>query len=299
MPALESNRAITDVGETALLTLYCHALDAQSAHPILNDRTAIRMIEQLTPLISGSDKKLSRRLAKGKIDPRLVSYIVVRARKYDQYVLDFLREYPRSTVVNIGCGLDNRFARIDNGQLTFFDLDFPEVLALKKKLVTPAARYYFISGSVFDLKWTENITTMPVMFLAEGVFMYCAPGDVKKLFLALQQKFPGSEMVCEVVNSIWLKGWLQKIMTFKLHKEQKLGRGAIYRFGIRDGHEIEHWQRGIELLDEWTYFDADPQVMGWMKIFRHCQLFRKTQWTVHYKLNQPKTESHKYGNSSD
>ncbi len=278
---------ITDVGETALLTLHCHALDAQSAQPILNDRPAIRMTEQLTLLISGSDKKLSRRLAKGKIDPRLVTYITVRARQYDQYALDFLREYPRSTVVNIGCGLDNRFARIDNGQLTFFDLDFPEVLALKKKLVTPAARYYFIPGSVFDLKWTENITTVPVMFLAEGVFMYCAPGDVKKLFLTLQQKFPGSEMVCEVVNSIWLKGWLQKIVTFKLHKEQKLGRGAVYRFGIRNGHEIETWSKGIELLDEWSYFDTDPQVMGWMKIFRHCQLFRKTQWIVHYRLNPP------------
>lgn len=38
--------------------------------------------------------------------------------------------------------------------------------------------------------------------------------------------------------------------------------------------------------DDWSYFDSNEKQLGWLKILRHIKLFRKTQWTVHYRLEK-------------
>lgn len=121
---------------------------------------------------------------------------------------------PDATIVNLGCGLDNRFQRIDNGEIAFYDLDLPDIIEIKKQIHKETERYRFISQSVFDYTWMNAIKGNDFILLAEGVFMYCQEEDVKSLFLKLQEKFPGSVMVCEVVNSFWLKGWNKKIVNF-------------------------------------------------------------------------------------
>jgi len=100
-------------------------------------------------------------------------------------------------VVNIGCGLDTRFHRVDNGRVNFYDLDFPEVMEIKKKFISENDRYHFISSSVLDDDWMMELKKHdgPFMFLAEGVFMYLFKDDVKSLVLKLQSQFPGSELV--------------------------------------------------------------------------------------------------------
>ena len=283
------NLNINDVSETALLTLYSHAFDAQTKEPILNDKSSVKSVQLLNEELTKSDKKLHQRLSKGKIDRNGVIHIAIRAKRYDKYISDFIKKYPKAKIVNIGCGLDNRFERIDNGEIEFFDLDLPDIIEIKKQLFNETNRFHFISQSVFDFSWIENIVSIAkeeILFIAEGVFMYCREEDVKSLFLILQEKFPGSEMVCEVFNSMWLKGWLKKLMNFKMQKELHLGKDATFHFGIRDSNEMESWNEGINLIDDWSYFDSDEKKLGWLKIFRHIKLFRKTQWSVHYKLNK-------------
>ena len=121
--------------------------------------------------------------------------------------------------------------------------------------------------------------------MAEGVFMYLHREDVQSLILKLQSKFSGSELVCEVFNSIWLKKPLKKIMDFKMQKELHLGKDATFHFGIRNSKEIEEWHDGIELLDDWSYFDSDEKKLGLIKMFGKIEFLRKIQWTVHYRLN--------------
>jgi hypothetical protein len=64
-----------------------------------------------------------------------------------------------------------------------------------------------------------------------------------------------------------------------------LGRDALFRSGLRDGREMEEWQSGIQFLDEWSYFDSEEEKLGWLRVLKHIGLVRKTQWTVHYRLN--------------
>jgi len=282
---VELNININDISETAFLTVYCHALDAKSVSPILNDKSSVRTTELLNEKLSSSNRKLHKLLLKEKIKKSLIVHTAVRAKQYDKYVNDFVRKHPDAAIINIGCGLDNRFERVDNGSLLFYDLDMPDIINIKRQIFEETERYKYFSQSVFDFSWINEIKSKNVMFLAEGVFMYCAKDDVKSLILKLQKSFPGSELVCEMVNSLWLKDWIKPIMNIKLQKELYLGKEAVFHFGINNRMEMEDWNKGIKFINDWCYFDSDEKAIGWIKIFRNVKLFRNTQYTVHYKLD--------------
>ena len=282
-----SDIEISDVAATSFVTLYCHAIESQSKYPILDDPKAVEITHELNKILSGSKNRLEEDLVKGKMKKEMVTHIAIRAKQYDKYVRDFLENSPDGVIVNIGCGLDSRFLRIDNGKVMFYDLDLPEVIEIKKQFFEENERYHFISSSVLDYEWMSIVAEHkgPFLFMAEGVFMYLHRDDVQSLILKLRLKFTSSELVCEVFNSIWLKKPLKKIMDFKMQKELHLGKDATFHFGIRDSKEIEEWHDGIELLDDWSYFDSDEKKLGLLKMFGKIQFLRKTQWTVHYKLH--------------
>ena len=279
---------ISDVSATLLLTLFCHALESQSRDPILFDPKAEDLMKKLSPELLKSNDTLYNRLAEGKINKNLIVHISLRAKKYDEYVQNFLKQSPDGTIVNIGCGLDTRFWRIDNGKVNFYDLDLPEVIEIKKKLFEEEQRYHMIPSSVLDYEWMSGILAKnrgPFLFLAEGVFMYLNKGDVISLVLKLQNRFPGSELVCEVVNDRWLRKSTRMYINIKMQRQLYLGKDATFKSGLKNGEEMENWGDGIKFLDEWSYFDSHEKKLGWLQFLGKIESFRKTQWTVHYRLN--------------
>jgi O-methyltransferase involved in polyketide biosynthesis len=279
-------KGIGDIAATSFITLYCHALESVSDNPILSDPKSVEITTELNKTLSLSENTLDRILASGRLDKRLVVHIAIRAKKYDDYARDFLQRFPDGVIVNIGCGLDSRFLRIDNGQGIFYDLDLPEIIEIKKDFFDETSRYHLIASSVLDYGWMEMVRqhTGPFLFMAEGVFMYLDGKDVRLLVLKIQEKFTGSELVCEVVNSFWLRPLVKKMLDFKMQRELHLGKNATFRSGIGDGREMEQWHSGIQFLDEWSYFDSEEKKLGWLRLFRYIELLRKTQWTVHYRL---------------
>jgi O-methyltransferase involved in polyketide biosynthesis len=113
--------------------------------------------------------------------------------------------------------------------------------------------------------------------------MYLPAKEVRRLVLRLQERFPGSELVCEVVNSRWLQWPFRAIVDFKLRRQLHLGE-ATFRSGIRHSREMEKWNEGIKFRDDWSYLDAYDGNLRWLRIFRHIGWIRYTQWTVHYRL---------------
>lgn len=277
---------VGDVAATSLITLYCHAIEASSKNPILADVKSVEIAAGLDKTLSRSSQPLAKALVSRTLDKNLVIHIAIRAKKYDSYVREFLGRYPDGVVVNIGCGLDSRFLRVDDGRGIFYDLDLPEIIAIKKGFFQEDERYHLVASSVLDYGWMAPVRrhTGPFLFMAEGVFMYLDLEDVRSLVLEIKRTFPGSELVCEVENSFWLGPLTKKILEYKLQHQCNLGTGAMFRSGIRDSREMEQWQSGIQFLDEWSYFDSDEKKLGWLKVLRHIGWIRKTQWTVHYRL---------------
>ncbi len=277
---------LSGVEETALLTLYAKAIESQSDDPVLKDERAEEMVKRLDALLQVKSGKMAYQLRKRSVDPRLTIHLPLRSKKYDEYALEFLEKSPEATIVNIGCGLDARFFRIDNGKVHFLDLDLPEVIKLKQQLLEENDRYRMIGQSVLNFEWIEHVVNInqPTLILAEGVFMYLPKEEVKKLVLEIQRILPGTELVCELTNRIWVEGLWGKIASIKMRQRIKTKGEVNFKFGVSDARELETWGDGIEFLEKWFYMDDNHPKLGWLRIFRNWRLFREAQFTARYLL---------------
>lgn len=281
---------ITDISETLLIPLYARARETLSKNPIINDRKAVEIIEQLNPVFATSASPLHRQLAKGKIrrtaNTKLTAFLALRTRRFDRYCQEYLQHTPKGIIVELGCGLSSRFSRIDNGAVEWYDLDFPEVIAIRNRFFPQTARNHPIASSVLDFQWINLIapTQNHVLFIAEGLLMYLYEAEVRSLVLELQRRFPGCELVCEMENSFVIDILRKERWKKKFQWDHHLGPEATLHFGIREGNELECWGTGIRFLDEWTIFDDHEKKLGWMNLLAFSKRLRKAQWVIHYQL---------------
>ncbi len=286
MASQEKGIQLSSVGETALLTLYARAIESQSERPILKDEQAERLLQELDPVLKDRNTQMARQLLARSIDPKLVVHIALRSERYDRYAKAFLQKHPGSTIINLGCGMDTRFFRIDDGRLQCLDVDLPEMITLKGQLLNETDRYQMFAGSILDEAWMDEAAKSPgpYCFLLEGVLMYLPQEDVTALVLALRERFPGSEMVCEVTHRQWVQGFWGQLVALKMQKRTKIGREARFQFGLSRPDEMENWGEGIRFLGDWFYMDDDHPKIGWMRIFRNWKIFRTAQYTAHYRF---------------
>ena len=73
---------------------------------------------------------------------------VVRGWYFDRAVRRFIERYPHPVVVNVGCGLDTRFQRIADPKAIFYDMDLPEVIALRRELIPEQPANHYLADSL-------------------------------------------------------------------------------------------------------------------------------------------------------
>src|SRR5512139_2622331 len=118
---------LSGVPETLLITLYIRASESQRPDALIKDERAEALARQL-------DQEILRKTLALTDDFSRVA-VILKGREFDLFTQDFLRRYPETVVVHIGCGLDTRFERVDNGRVEWYDLDLPEVIELRRRLV--------------------------------------------------------------------------------------------------------------------------------------------------------------------
>lgn len=262
-------QTLEGVSETLLMTLYVRARETQRPDAMISDQRAVAMVNQIDADFSRLRMQRHDEIA-----------LIMRMNKFDGHVRDFLSRNPDAAVVHIGCGLDTRFDRVDNGCVEWFDLDLPAVIALRQKLISAeSSRCHTLAASVFEDAWMEEVgrrKPCPFMFIAEGVLPYFEEAQVKSLFLKLRDHFPGCELVCDAHTPFAL--WADNLQ-LALSKVS-----ARLRWGLRRGKEVESWGDGLWLLDEWFYFDdPEPRMRPyrWMSIF---PFLGKSTGIFHYRL---------------
>lgn len=215
--------------------------------------------------------------------------MALRTRKFDALVRDFLIRNPVGTVVNIGCGLDTRFSRVDNGKLTWYDLDFPEVIEVKKRFYPETGRYRYLPVSAGDLSWVDAVKAGapgPVLFTAEGVFMYLEEKTVREILSKIASVFPGSVIVFEVVNTYIARRMKNPYIRWKFRRQLGFSEDSLYRSGISSSRDVEAWGPGFTCLEEWTYFDDREPRLGWFNRFGGIKKIRYAQWTLVLRLGE-------------
>lgn len=140
--------------------------------------------------------------------------IMGATRQYDLAAVcrEYLAEHPRACVVNLGCGLDTTFRQVDNGTARGYNLDFPDVIAMRNELLPETEREKNIAGDLNDLSWFDQIDFRPeegAVFFAAGVFYYFKTEDIKKLFCQMAERFPGGTLAFDATNARGLKNMLK------------------------------------------------------------------------------------------
>jgi O-methyltransferase involved in polyketide biosynthesis len=171
---------------------------------------------------------------------------------------------------------------VDNGQVEWYDLDLPDVIELRRKLIGDERdRYHFLAYSVLEDAWMEEVNAhrqRTFLFLAEGVFMYFEEAQGKSLVLRLRDHFPGSELVFDAVSPFELWVGNLRLAISKL--------GARAHWGLRRGQELEGWGDGFRLLGEWGFFNDPTPRLDRMRWMSHITLLAKALRIYHFQLGR-------------
>jgi O-methyltransferase involved in polyketide biosynthesis len=180
--------------------------------------------------------------------------------------------------------LDNRFWRVDNGKVNWYDLDMAPVIDLRAWFYPPHERYHTITSSVTELAWMAQVeaSQRPVLAIAEGLLMYLDETQVKALLLGLRETFPGCRLAADVFSRLTARSATKHP---SLHQT-----GASLGWGVDDPGEVEAWAPGIRLLEEW-YFSRDPALarlgLGYRLAYKLADAFemvRRAHRIVVYQL---------------
>jgi O-methyltransferase involved in polyketide biosynthesis len=223
------------VQETMLLPLWGRSVETQKQKPLLLDNKAVSIINSIPydfTIIAKNISKLSR-----------ASWIA-RSIFFDKKIRKFIDKHPYATVVNVGCGLDTTFERIDNGNIHWIDLDLPDAIELRKKYFQETSRRRFIAKSVFDTSWYSDIGKKEnVMLLLAGVIYYFDEPDVKKLFNDFHLSLPGSEIIFDYSSKLGIK-----LANKQVIKKGGMDEAAYLKWGIDNIFEIEKWDTHIKVI---------------------------------------------------
>jgi O-methyltransferase involved in polyketide biosynthesis len=252
------------VSQTLLIPLYFRALESLRPDALVRDPKAVELVNQLH-----CDFSAIKRLKSEQIN------YLLRMREFDRQAKVFLVNHPNGVIVDLGCGLDTRFERIDNGQIEWYGLDLPEVIELRKQLLNETQRSHVINCSVLDFSWMDALSAQagkPILFMAEAMLVYLEEAEVKRLVQELAKRFPGTHLICEAYAPV----------VIRYHPRPTAV--AQPRWGLKDDRDVEAWAPGIRLLSQWYPMNEPEPRLGALRLMRHIPFIAKAVRIVHYQL---------------
>ncbi|MGC6175079.1 class I SAM-dependent methyltransferase [Lacrimispora sp. 38-1] len=225
------------VQETLLIPLAARAFETKSKNPRIKDVKAVEMVSKIEYDFSKFDRKMSK------------EGVIARTMILDRETQKFVNEYPDVVCISIGCGLDTRYYRIRYNQVQWYNIDFPEVIALRKKLIYENKNVHFIGKSALDISWNDDIyiEDKKVLIIMEGLLMYFTEPEVIQLFCMIKNHFPNCTILVEIMHP-FIAGCSKQHDTIK-HTD------AVFRWGTRSGKAMEKLCEGLHFVKEWNLFD--------------------------------------------
>ena len=224
------------VQETMIIPLYGRKMCSKLYPSLFRDETAIRLMKEI-------DYDFSDLARKSKSMMQRFGFLEVAMRQNDlaYEVRDYLKTHPKAAIVNLGCGLDDTGHRCDNGTCKVYNLDFPDVIAVRNQMLPPRKREENIPCNLNDTSWFDKIDDSDgAVFFAAGVFYYFLNDEVKTLVQAMAQAFPGGKLVFDAANKtavkLMLKTWI---------KDAKIKDVGAY-FAVSDAKaELSPWSEKL------------------------------------------------------
>jgi len=236
------------VQETLLLPLWARAKEMEKKNPIIYDSYAKDIIAKI-------DYDFSK-IEEGKVADHQIVW-TIRAYNFDNIVKTFLAHNNSALVVNIGAGLDTTFQRIDDGKVLWINIDLPDVVALRQKLIPDSEREMTIAKSVFNFTWMDDITQQKtgrsLLFMAAGVLCYFGVQQVEILFHKLAKAYPSAHFIFDAMS--WFTAWgtNREIM-----KDSGMDSSALIRWHLKRASHLRKWVATIKVIEEYPMLSRLP-----------------------------------------
>jgi len=254
---------LSKVEKTLLWTVHHKVLDFRNAEPVLGDVWAVDVMDRL---------EFDRRDLLGTAGDRY--FVLLRARRIDTWVREWISAHPGGTVLQLACGLDARALRIGAPeQGRWIDTDLPDVVALRRRVLPEPARYLLFAGSATESDWLARVPAdAPVLVVAEGLLEYLRPEEAHALLGRLLDRFPaGGEMVFDVISPA--VGRLAKAFGWNMYglEDPRLPERWYPRLSLTGTYEVlgDHAsvpERRFRFL--YRVLSRRPSVRGMMRVLR-------------------------------
>ncbi|KDE61470.1 class I SAM-dependent methyltransferase [Fusobacterium necrophorum] len=240
---------LTGVSETLLVPFYARVYGSRH----YSDRFYDKVVLEVFPKIDYDFSKFT----KGKMS---LWGCLARSIILDREIKKFLKVYPDAKCINLACGFDTRFYRLDNGKIRWFEFDFSEVIALRKQIFPGNDRLFSLVGNVLEEKIYDNIKEAGenVLIILEGLLIYFTEQQVQELFQILKRNFPKATIFAEFSRPFSVK--------YQKYHDTVHETMAKFQWGIRNSKEIEKICPGVQFLEEWNLTEE-------MLPFSPCRLF--------------------------
>jgi len=222
--------------EKTLVVPLWHRAQASKAHPeLLNDVKAIELVNHLDYDFSIFEQRFT-------VEDSFRS--AARARQFDDKLRAYISTHPDASIMNLGAGLDTAFYRVDNGSIEWYDLDLPNVIALRKQLLPETDRVKYFAKSLFDMSWCADIdhTDNGIFIVAKGILWFFEEAEIKRFFSSLADALPGAELICEACSTLGASIVNDSLKSVDMDVEVK--------WELEDARVITQWDGRLKLIDQ-------------------------------------------------
>jgi O-methyltransferase involved in polyketide biosynthesis/precorrin-6B methylase 2 len=250
--------ALTPAQESLFLTQGGRALDSRLPRPFLGDTMADEIITRI-----GYDLSKFPTISTTRVDPRVkVFEIAVRAKRLDEVVRRFVLRHPDAVVLDLGAGLDGRVFRVEPPPtVDWYDVDFPQVIALRSQVLPKLANVRSIGADVAEPNWLDELPAdRPAVIVADGLGAFLTSHDFVVLLNRLIDHFPSGELAFNAYTTyaIWL---------LKHSRAMAAIAGDVVNPGFNDPRLPEGWVDGLELVEE-MFLSRAPEVVKLPRTWR-------------------------------
>jgi methyltransferase (TIGR00027 family) len=249
---ISSTENIKGVSISLFNTLYLKYIEAKKANGIISD-------EKLCEIFNKIDYDFS----KFNTNRYNILYLSLRTKYFDGIVERFIEGNNKPIVVTLGCGLDTRRYRIpNNNKAIFVDVDLPEVISLRRRLLPPKCNDIYIPVSVTDCNWISALykynNSHSFIFIAEGLLMYLEEADVRQIMLNIASIFKNSKLHFDVCSKRYSKRFN--------YYDSELKYNVVFKWGIDDDKEIEQWSPNLKHVFTEFLFQIDTTHLRYFSV---------------------------------
>ncbi len=241
--------ALSALEETLFIPLWCRAHASTKFSSLFYDPKAIELVQSIDYDFSAIDARL---------DPVIQLASIARAIQCDNILKAYVAAHPGASIVDLGAGLDTGFYRVDNGLIEWYDLDLPNVIAIRRQLLPEPDRVYSIAKSILDVTWCDDLINIDdgVFLVAGAVFGYFSETELKPFFSSLADRLQGAQIA--------FTAYSQEELRLINRSLDRVGMtSAAMKWALEDTSDLIRWDNRISVINEVSFFKDLPCDPAW------------------------------------